>query len=71
MYLRLFNLRCLFTQTFLMGPTMSITYIDESDINHFMSAGANRVLVKPMDVSDFHSAMASVSLSTLDIKLSQ
>ena len=27
-----------------------------------MSAGADRVLVKPMDVSDFHSAMASVAM---------
>ena len=35
----------------------------DSDIDHFLSAGANRVLVKPMDVSDFHSAMASVAIS--------
>ena len=35
-----------------------------SDINIFLSAGANRVLVKPMNMCDFHSAMASVALSS-------
>ena len=33
---------------------------NDSDVNTFMTAGADWVLVKPMDVSDFHSAMASV-----------
>ena len=37
--------------------------IYDSDINTFMNAGANRVLIKPMDVSDFHSAMASIAIS--------
>ena len=32
----------------------------ERDIKAFMDAGANRVLVKPIDINDVHSAMASV-----------
>ena len=56
-------LTSLITYTYLMSSKITMS-IDESDINYFTSAGANRVLVKPMDVSDFHSAMASVALST-------
>ena len=34
----------------------------ESDIRTFTTAGANRVLIKPFDVDDFHSAMAGIVL---------
>ena len=46
-----------------MAMAIAMQSIYDSDINTFTSAGANRVLVKPMDMSDFHSAMASVAMS--------
>ena len=39
----------------------------ESDILTFTTAGANRVLIKPFDVDDFHSAMAGIVLMGLKV----
>jgi CheY-like chemotaxis protein len=46
------------------GPIFGVTgYGLPSDVDHFLSSGANKVLLKPLDTNAFKVAMKEISAS--------